>query len=106
MVPKDVFVKIMSNVEKQFTEDRKFSKILSEILQSEVMPYDNEKLINSIILFLSNEFQLDTKDNVIIYFIYELDFGKKYKPGCFRDVKDINISTSDNLYDYLKTNLI
>lgn len=44
------------------------------------------------------------KDDIISYWVYELDFGKKYKEGCFQDTcgKSIDISTIEKLYDYLQ----
>lgn len=39
----------------------------------------------------------------IDYFIYELDYGRKYKPGMIKDEndQDIDLSTAEKLYDYL-----
>ena len=42
----------------------------------------------------------ESKD--IIYFIYELDFGKDWKPGMVIDNgEDIDLSTVEKLYDYI-----
>lgn len=44
------------------------------------------------------------RDNAgnISYFIYELDYGKKYQEGCISDQSgNIDISTPEKLYDYL-----
>ena len=39
---------------------------------------------------------------IISYFIYELDYGKTYQEGCIFDQSgNIDISTSEKLYDYL-----
>lgn len=37
------------------------------------------------------------------YFIYELDYGREYKPGIIKDKDgtEIDFSTPDKLYDYL-----
>ena len=42
----------------------------------------------------------------ISYFIYELDYGRKYKTGTItdKDGTDIDFSTSEKLYDYLAKN--
>ena len=38
----------------------------------------------------------------ICYWVYELDYGKKYTKGCAGvDDKPIDISTSEKLYDFL-----
>lgn len=41
--------------------------------------------------------------NNISYFIYELDYGRKYKPGIITDSngENLNFSTEEKLYDYL-----
>lgn len=40
----------------------------------------------------------------ISYFIYELDYGKEYKPGCVEDESEIiDISTAEKLYEFLGT---
>lgn len=43
-------------------------------------------------------------DDWISYFCIDLDFGKKYKPGCVTDEngKDIVLETPEDLYNYLK----
>lgn len=42
-------------------------------------------------------------DNALSYYIYDLDFGKKYYPGCVSEVNgdDCPLSTPDELYDDL-----
>ena len=42
------------------------------------------------------------KSEIISYFIYELEYGKEYREGCFADKSgNIDISTSEKLYDVL-----
>ncbi len=42
------------------------------------------------------------KDDWIGYFIYELDYGKKYKKGMVTDKgKDIKLKSAGNLFDFL-----
>lgn len=47
---------------------------------------------------------LDEENDWIEYFIYDLEFGTKFKPGDVieADGKAIDLSTSANLYDYLQ----
>ena len=42
----------------------------------------------------------------IDYFIYELDYGRKYEPGMITDEsgQDIDIHTSKLLYDFISDN--
>lgn len=42
----------------------------------------------------------------ISWWIYELDYGRKYKEGCIQEIKEgkivnIDVSTAGKLYDYL-----
>ena len=44
----------------------------------------------------------------ISYFIYELDYGREYKPGMIKDNdgNELDFSTAGNLYDYLSKNYV
>lgn len=46
---------------------------------------------------------LNDEGEMISYWIYELDYGKKYKDGCVIDENglNINIRSAGKLYDYL-----
>lgn len=41
--------------------------------------------------------------DIIGWWLYELDYGRKYKKGCIQDSngKNIDVSTAEKLYDYL-----
>lgn len=54
------------------------------------------------VVFLLRKLMDDLYEN-IDYFINELDFGRKYKPGMITDDddEDIDLSTAEKLYDYL-----
>lgn len=44
----------------------------------------------------------DNENDNIGYFIYELDFGRKYKDGMIKDNNvNIRMSNAEELYDYL-----
>ncbi len=57
----------------------------------------------SIVVLLLKKMMRDSCDN-IVYFIYELDYGRKYEPGMIKDEndQDIDLSTAGKLYDYLR----
>ena len=42
------------------------------------------------------------------YFIYELDYGREYKPGMIKDNdgNELDFSTAGSLYDYLSKNYV
>lgn len=58
------------------------------------------------VLTLLHRIMEDTEEDWISYFCFELDFGKKYKPGTVLDSNgaEINLSTIDSLYDFLVKN--
>ena len=53
-------------------------------------------------MFLLRKLMKDSFEN-IDYFIYELDYGRKYQPGMIQDEngQNINLSTAEKLYDYI-----
>ena len=56
----------------------------------------------STVVFLLRKLLKDAVEN-IDYFIYELDYGRKYEPGMITDENghDIDFSSAEKLYDYL-----
>ena len=56
----------------------------------------------STVVFLLRKLLNDAIEN-IDYFIYELDYGRKYEPGMITDENghDIDLSSAEKLYDYL-----
>ena len=56
----------------------------------------------SIVVLLLKKMMQDSCD-YIDYFIYELDYGRKYAPGMIKDEndQDIDLSSAGMLYDYL-----
>ena len=55
----------------------------------------------SVVVELLEKLMHDVADD-ISYFIYELDYGRKYKPGyiTYADGQEIDFSTAEKLYDY------
>ena len=56
----------------------------------------------STVVFLLRKLLNDAVEN-IDYYIYELDYGRKYEPGIITDEngRDIDFSSAEKLYDYL-----
>ena len=56
---------------------------------------------STVVLLLRKLLKDDVED--IDYFIYELDYGRKYEPGIITDENghDIDFSSAEKLYDYL-----
>ena len=57
----------------------------------------------SVVVELLEKLMHDVTDD-ISYFIYELDYGRKYKPGyiTYADGQEIDFRTAEKLYDYLR----
>ena len=57
----------------------------------------------SIVVLLLKKMMQDSCED-IDYFIYELDYGRKYEPGMIKDEndQDIDFGTTGKLYDYLR----
>ena len=57
----------------------------------------------SIVVLLLKKMMRDSCED-IDYFIYELDYGRKYEPGMIKDEndQDIDFGTTGKLYDYLR----
>lgn len=57
------------------------------------------------IKLLKHVFGLPADNEDIEYFIYDLDYGAKYTPGCFtfKNGKEIDFSSAESVYDYLVT---
>lgn len=56
----------------------------------------------NIVIWLLKKLMQDESEN-IDYFVYELDYGRKYEPGAITDEtgEDIELDTAEKLYDYL-----
>lgn len=99
-------LKIMSDYECQIYEtSRKLTKKLdSTFYESFLDPTPAISFQEPMVVFLLEKMFSDTGD--IQYFIYELDYGRKYSDGCVVDTvggKDIiiDLSSAEKLYDYL-----
>ena len=70
--------------------------IISDFFNASSLSISHE---NIVIELLENMFDTD----LISWWIYELDYGKKYKEGCIQDCngENIDLSTVEKLYNYL-----
>lgn len=105
---KKLFIETIS-----FLEERsKFQEDLQSLLDKELEEgfnfiYPYTKWENMLVKILEEELEVEFEDRTrtdwISYFIYELEFGKKWEPGMITDVdgSDIDLSTSEKLYDFL-----
>ena len=98
MISKEEFVKIINRI-KEFHD---WNDHLDDVFDCVIEIPD---LTSPLIQTLNTMFGLEENEYYgtdIDYFIYELNFGKDYEPGCVTDDDvEIDFSTAETLYDYL-----
>ena len=104
MISKEKFVEIINRL-KSYTElQNKINDLFRDNIDNKEMDFINAGSIcighESVVVYLL-ERMFDT--DMISYFIYELDYGKKYKAGCVLDANmtEIDLSSAEKLYEYL-----
>lgn len=108
MVNKDEFVKILERVQDASETEDKIQNILDNSKSLTMNDFADFRGIiapndDIIISLLDNMFDTD----MISYWCWELEFGKRYKKGSitYADGTNIDISTAEKLYDYCKNEL-
>ena len=96
---KEVFVETINFMKTRFDNEIVINNYLTaEFGDAIFYPYSNYEV--QMVKVLEDIFH-DTGE-WISYYIYELDFGRKWEPGCVtEDGKDIPLSTPEELYDML-----
>lgn len=104
IISKDKFVEIINRLKNYNNLQDKINDLFKENIDNKEMDFMNAGSIcigheNVVVYLLERMFDAD----MISYFIYELDYGKKYKDGYVQDGEgnNIDISTVEKLYDYL-----
>jgi hypothetical protein len=99
---KDEFVSALEALQKQYDHDQKCSDAMEVIFPNDfISGYDNHWLTDKLVELL--EYEMNDWGRWINYFIYELDFGKKWKPGTITENgKDIPLRNAEELYDILR----
>lgn len=103
---KKLFIESIEKLKEQSEHDRKCTNAFEIVFPDDwITGYDNSFITNQIIKILQITFK--DKSKWVEYFIYDLNFGKDYKPGMVteKDGENIELSTSENLYDLLISNL-
>lgn len=104
IISKDKFVEIINRLKNYNNLQNKINDLFRDNIDNKEMDFINAGSIcighESVVVYLL-ERMFDT--DMISYFIYELDYGKKYKAGCVLDenMNEIDLSTPEKLYDYL-----
>lgn len=104
MISKKEFVEIIERLKNYNDLQDKIDDLFKDNIDNRERDFINAGSIcighESVVVYLL-ERMFDT--DMISYFIYELDYGKKYKAGCVLDenMNEIDLSTPEKLYDYL-----
>ncbi len=101
VINKELFIEVIEDAKK--SDD--YQNWLNKQLQSNgVEGYIFQpNCVDSLIKLLHNILGDKDADDTISYFVFELDYGRKWKEGMITDSngKDIDLSTSEKLYNYL-----
>ena len=104
MITKERFIQIIKRLENYNKLQEQINSLFDECIDNKENDFCNAGSIcigheSVVVELLENMFNTD----MISYFIYELDYGKKYKAGCVLDenMNEIDLSTAEKLYDYL-----
>lgn len=108
MISKEKFVEIINRL-KGYTElQNKINDLFRDNIDNKEMDFVNAGSIcigheSVVVYLLENMFDTD----MISYWIYELEYGEKYKEGCVLDenMNEIDLSTAEKMYDYLVKSL-
>lgn len=100
---KELFIEIINTIEKQYRYDEKCSDAFQIILPHDhISCYDNSLLQNQLIKILKIGAGDNINDGLTDYYIWELDFGRKWKRGCVTiKEKDIKLKTAEDLWNAL-----
>ena len=105
-ISKEEFVKILYRLRDASDLVDKVNKLFRDSRDNVECDFCNGAALQisheSTVVFLLRMLLKDAVEN-IDYFIYELDYGRKYEPGMITDEdgKNIDFSTAEKLYDYL-----
>lgn len=99
-ITKEEFCKVMDKIQKTWEWKCKIDDALGAVIDMPDLSDVVIDLLNKLLGIENDEHDLINSD--ISYFCWELDFGKKWTPeSLIVDGKSIDISTVENLYDYL-----
>lgn len=100
---KKQFVNFIDSIKKHHEANGKAQDLLSKLLRQSFVIFDYGDTLEGNMLHILEEVMEDSY-GWISYFIYELEFGAKYKAGCakYKNGKNINLSTAEHLFTFLE----
>ena len=105
-ISKEEFVEILNRLRDSSDLVRKVNSLFRNSKDNVECDFCNGAALQisheSTVVFLLRKLLKDAVEN-IDYYIYELDYGRKYEPGMITDENghDIDLSSAEKLYDYL-----
>jgi len=99
---KELFIETINAMNKQHQHDVDCTKAFRLILRDDfISGYDNSIITDQMLKILKTEF--DDFNDWIDYYIYELDFGRKYKDGMVtsKNGEIIKLIAPEDLYELL-----
>lgn len=103
LVNKNDFIEIINRLENYTKLQDKIDDLFKGLLDNRENDFCNAGSIcigheSVVVKLLEDMFETD----LLSWWIYELNYGKEYKPGCLtEDEMEIDVSTADKLYDVL-----
>lgn len=100
---KELFVETINEIEKQHRHDSKCSEAFKVILPNDYTSnYDNHWLQNQLVKVLQIAMNDNHKDSWIEYYMWELDFGHKWKKDNVKvKGKNFKLQNAYDLWDLL-----
>ena len=101
---KGAFLKIMKQIQVQIEHDRKCAAALKTVFpDSDIVVYNTSKIVEGTINLL--KYLTDDIGEWITYFVWELDFGREYKPGMITSGEEqCDLSDAEQLWHFLEGN--
>jgi hypothetical protein len=100
ILSEEEFVCCMNEIQKFHTRVDNINEAIKENCEDGIyFPPSLEHVVNDLLKAIFND-----KYDTIEYFMYELDFGKKWKRGMFTIYEvDVKLQNAEDLYEYLLT---
>lgn len=107
IISKSKFIEILNRLENYTKLQDKINDLFKELIDNKEQDFCNAGSIcigheSVVVKLLEDMFETD----LITWWIYELDYGKHYVPGCLQKeeegkIVNIDVSNADKLYDLL-----
>lgn len=112
MITKKEFVEIIDRLRNYNDLKDKINDLFQDLIDNKEQDFCNAGSIcigheTIVVELLKNMF--NDKD-IISWWLYDLDYGRKFELGCIQEAKDgliinIDLSSAEKLYDYLVDNM-